>query len=443
MDGPREGLRIVIIGGSLAGLMCGVALKHAGHSVNIIERSGNDRESHMAGVCLGYDAEIYLSQHDRFLHSFAHRSNCMQTLTDGQPPRIFVNILRIITNWDTLYYRLRSCFDGYASKGYPSPPLPTKTDGPVVYDFHNQVVDVTRTSEDEMTVSVLNHDTSEISNIKADLVIGADGPDSFVRSKYLPSVKRKYVGYIAWRGTVPESEVSMSTRAIFARSVSLQLLDLQHCIIYTIPGPSGSLEPGERMFNFLWYTNESEEALDQIMMDEFGGHRHHNIVPAGHVRKDIWKQRVDTGKRIPLAAPFLEILIKIKRPFIQVITEFCSPHAAFEEGRVLLIGDALSLYRPHTAFSGTQAAFDALKIEEYVDQKISWQEWEENVLRFARLHCSQSKWWGSYYQHRLPYTLLCLIQYWFYCVVDQAKSWWGQKRPFLRTSINRVVPYDS
>ncbi|RWA14287.1 hypothetical protein EKO27_g826 [Xylaria grammica] len=150
--------------------------------------------------------------------------------------------------------------------------------------------------------------------------------------------------------------------------------------MYTIPGPSGSLEPGERVFNFLWYTNELEEALEQIMMDEFDGHRHHNIVPAGHVRKDLWKARVDAAKRIPLAAPFLEILVKIRRPFIQVVTEFCSPHAAFEEGRVLLIGDALSLYRPHTAFSGTQAAFDALKVEQYVGHKISWQEWEENVL---------------------------------------------------------------
>ncbi|TGJ87605.1 hypothetical protein E0Z10_g1083 [Xylaria hypoxylon] len=337
----------------------------------------------MAGVCLGYDAEFYLSQHDRFLHDFAHRSNRMQTITDGEPPRIFLNILRIITSWDTLYYRLRSCFDGYASKVYPAPPPSTKTDGPAVYDFHKQVVNITRTSKDEMTVSVLNHDTSEISNIEADLVIGADGPDSFVRSKYLPNVKRKYVGYIAWRGTVPESEVSMSTRAIFTRSVSLQLLHLQHCIMYTIPGPSGSLEPGERVFNFLWYTNESEEALEQIMMDEFDSHRHHNIVPAGHVRKDLWKARVDAGKRMPLAAPFLEILVKIQRPFIQVVTEFCSPHAAFEEGRVLLIGDALSLYRPHTAFSGTQAAFDALKVEQYVDRKISCQEWEENVLSYV------------------------------------------------------------
>ena len=46
--------------------MCGVALKHAGHTVTIIEKADDERQSHMAGVCLGLDAQRFLARHDRF-----------------------------------------------------------------------------------------------------------------------------------------------------------------------------------------------------------------------------------------------------------------------------------------------------------------------------------------------------------------------------------------
>lgn len=434
------------VGGSLAALMCGVALKHAGHSVTILEKADNERQSHMAGVCLGRDAEEYLANHDRITDSFTHRSNRLQSFDNKHRLKIFVNILRDITSWDTLYFRLRACFDAYKSPVYPSPPLASETTGRALYSSRKEVIELGSTNKGQkpgINVTVLDRETQEVTDIRADLVIGADGPDSFVRSKYLPKVKRRYVGYIAWRGTVPESDVSDETRAIFHRSVTLQLMHLQHCLVYTIPGPNGSLAPGERLLNFLWYTNESHEALDEILIDGIDGHRHHNIVPAGRVRQDIWATRLDCAKRVPLEPPFLEVISKIKSPFIQVITDFCSPQASFEDGRVLLVGDALSLYRPHTAFSGTQAAFDALRVVEYVEGKISLQRWEEKVLRFARLHWSQSMWWGSYYQHRRPFAILSALQYWAYCTFDSIKSWWYGEEPLLRTSVSKVVPYET
>ncbi|KAK7932312.1 hypothetical protein PG985_003024 [Apiospora marii] len=387
-----------------------------------------------------------MGQHDRLSDVFCHRSNRLQTLNKDEDLKVFVNIIRDITSWDTLYFRLRSCFDGYASSIYAAAPSVAETDGPAEYICHRKLVDIRRVYSDyqqeQMGLTTLDCSTGEVTEIKADLVIGADGPDSFVRSRYLHGTRRQYVGYIAWRGTVREADVSAETREVFHRSVTLQLMHLQHCIMYTIPGHDGSLKPGERLLNFLWYTNESEEALDEIMIDGVDGHRHHNIVPAGRVRQDIWDTRVDMARRIPLTAPFLEVITKIERPFVQVITEFCSERAAFEDGRVLLVGDALSLYRPHTAFSATQAAFDALQVREHVDGKISVQRWENRVLRFARLHWLQSIWWGSYYQHRRPFALLMAMRYWAYCAVDRLKAWWHGEEPLLRTSVRRLIPYD-
>ncbi|KAI1371688.1 FAD/NAD(P)-binding domain-containing protein [Hypoxylon crocopeplum] len=436
-DFAKDKLNVVIIGGSLAGLMCGIALKHAGHTVKIIERDDDERQSHMAGVCLGPDTEAFLQSHDRYSNAFSHRSTRLQLMKSDETVQVLVRGQRLITSWDAYYFRLRSLFDGYVSSYYPSPPRPVATDGLVIYDSNTEVKDMKRSygSDAPMLVTTLNRITQDESHIKADLVIGADGPDSFVRSRYLPHIRRQYVGYITWRGVVPEEEVSDSTCKMFQRSVTVYMMNKQHVIMYTIPGPDGSLEPGKRFFNFVWYTNETPETLDRIMTDAIDGHRHHNIVPSGRVRKDVWDARLEEARKALLPAPFLEVITKIKLPFIQVITDFCSSRAAFENGHVLLIGDALATYRPHTAFSATQSAFHSLLTEEYVQGQIGAQEWEEKAVRYSRLYWSQARFWGGCYQHSVATALVSGLYFWMYRGIDVVKAWWYGEKPLFRQNI--------
>lgn len=422
--------------------MCGIALKEAGHIVTILERESNERESHMAGVCLGLDAGDYLAKYDCIMTAFSHRCLRIQALRNDETIQVFVNARRDITNWDTFYYRLRANFDGYSSSHYPKPPLHLESNEHLTYDGRKEVVDIARSPDNgQMHIQVLDRDSQRISQVAADLVIGADGPDSFVRNKYAPCVRRQYAGYVAWRGTVPESEVSEHTRQIFRRSATVYMMHRHHCIVYTIPGKDGSLEPGEKYINFLWYTNESREELQEIMTDGLDKHVHHNIVPAGRVRRDVWEKRLELARTIPLAGPFLEIITKIRQPFIQVITDFCSTQAAFEDGKVLLVGDGLSLFRPHTAFSGTQAAFHALKTADLANGKISIQDWEENVLRYSRLHWLQSVWYGNFYQYHPVTALVSAVHYWVYCGIDKIKSWWRAENSLLRGTSSRVEAY--
>jgi 2-polyprenyl-6-methoxyphenol hydroxylase-like FAD-dependent oxidoreductase len=426
--------------------MCGIALKRAGHAVTILEKEDNVRQSHMAGVCLGLDGERFLARHDRLHTVFTHRSVRVQSLFRDGTLKVFLNAIRVITSWDTYYFRLRANFDGYTSSFYPKAPLPSQDDGPAEYKALHQVTSLSRrritasgedgrgsSNRDTVVLDVLDKTTGTTSQLEADYVVGADGPDSFIRSKYLPTSKRRYVGYIAWRGTVPESEVSQATRDIFRDSVTVHMMDRQHCIMYMIPGRDGSLKVGERHLNFLWYTNEDPAALDEILRDSVDGHRHYNIVPSGRVRKDIWEARREEARRIPLAEPFLEVMLKIEKPFIQVITEFVSPRACFEDGKVLLVADGLSLYRPHTAFSGTQAAFGALRIEELIAGKTTPQDWENKMLLYARIHSAQATALGRYYQSRsrLSFVWSSLWFHW-YCAVDRIRAWWRGEERLLR-----------
>ncbi|KAI0022610.1 FAD/NAD(P)-binding domain-containing protein [Xylariomycetidae sp. FL0641] len=446
MEPGRSPLHIAIVGGSLAGLLCGIALKHAGHTVTIFEKDDDERPSHMAGVCLGQDARELLSRHDSLTQEyptfpFSHRSIRVQALDSDGSIRVFVNGRRDITSWDSLYFRLRSCFDGYISSYYHTPPTASPSDGIVNFESKKEVRRVERGADSKITLSTFDLSTQTTSDIQADFLIGADGPNSMIRSKFIPHVTRQYVGYIAWRGTVPEDQVSASTRDIFQESVTVHMMKGQHCVMYTIPGPNGTLEPGKRLLNFLWYTNETPEALEAIMTGK-EGHHYRNIVPSGCVRPEIWSSRLEHAQGIPLPQAFLEVIMKIRQPFIQRITEFCSPKATFEDGKVLIIGDALSLFRPHTAFSCTQAAFHTSMVEAYIGGKVSLEQYEENVLRYSYLHYKQSAWWGAFYQDCFASSMLVAVHYWFYCGVDQVKSWWNGQPALLRTSTRSVVDSD-
>lgn len=414
--------------------MSAIALKHAGHNVRILEQDDNERESHMAGVCLGRDAKEFLAKHDRVSEPFSHESKRVQVLKKDGKAHVFYNAQRDLTSWDTLYFRLRANFDGYASAYYPNPPPPDSNpaDGTATYQPRTRVLHVAR-GNPKPILTIEERDTKTITTLTPDLIIAAEGPNSTIRTTYLPRSLRQYAGYIAWRGTVLESNVSAETRALFDAHATVTMMSRHHCIMYSIPGEKGTLEPGQRLLNFLWYTNETSEDLTAIMTDALDDtHVHRHLVPAGHVRADIWAAQVRKAERIPLAAPYLEVIRAIRRPFIQSITDFCADQAVFEDGRILMVGDAVSLYRPHTAFSCTQAAFHALSLEQYVKGQLSLKRWNERVLRYGRLQWLQSAWWGDFYQLPLLLALPTMARYWMYSGWDRLMAWWYGEERLLR-----------
>ena len=143
-------------------------------------------------------------------------------------------------------------------------------------------------------------------------------------------------------------------------------------------------------------------------MTDQDGHEHNATVS---VREDVWEEQYIHGQEV-FTAPYREIASKLSRPFVQKITDYSSPRAAFLEGKVLMVGDALTLFRPHIAFSTNQAAFDCFQTERYMIGKIDLSRWETEVLEFGYLHWLRSVWWGESYQHGSVYSLPCALRYW-------------------------------
>ena len=119
-------------------------------------------------------------------------------------------------------------------------------------------------------------------------------------------------------------------------------------------------------------------------MTDVDGHRHRSTVPPGKMRPEVWAKQQAHGRSV-LAAPVKELVDKITSPFVTAISDFQAPQASFFDGRLLLVGDALSLFRPHIAQSTNQAATDCMFLRKVLQGEMNFPEWEKEVMQYAHL----------------------------------------------------------
>ena len=123
-------------------------------------------------------------------------------------------------SWDLVYFVLRANFDRFDSE-YCEVPAKEAGEGEGEYKVGHKVVGVKDLGKGrgvEVECEMLAGDEvegGERVKFEGDLVIAADGPSSTVRGIVCPDVERKYAGYVAWRGTVPEKEASEDLKRTF------------------------------------------------------------------------------------------------------------------------------------------------------------------------------------------------------------------------------------
>ena len=145
---------------------------------------------------------------------------------------------------------------------------------------------------------------------------------------------------------------------------------------------NGTLQKGQRIFNFVWYTNcpAASNEFKESMTDS-DGHLHRSTLPIGKMRPEVWSRQRLYAAQV-LNPSFLELVNKTSQPFISTVNDCVAPGASFFNGRVLLVGEALTLLRPHTGSSFNHAAFSCLLLEKVLKREIDITEWERELLRF-------------------------------------------------------------
>jgi 2-polyprenyl-6-methoxyphenol hydroxylase-like FAD-dependent oxidoreductase len=364
--------------------MAGLALQSLGHNTTILERNPSPLlQNQGAGIVAGGDTLEFFNRYDRCNRPIAVASQKRMYLNKSGNVVHEENMKQNMTSWDLTYYLLRANFDGVES-GYCHVPEKRKDDGVARYEYGHIVTGLEEGEEGSVKVLFRKHDGTE-GTITADLVIGADGPSSTVRKTFHPEVQRKLAGYCALRGTVPEDEASPSAKEAFQERFTFFHADGIQILAYLIPGSNGSLKPGERLITFVWYYNFPEDSPEFAeLMTDVDGVRHRITLPPGKMESSVWdKQKEVARTRKP--PQFAEIIAKTKYPFVQAITDVISPKNSFMGGRVLLIGDALAGFRPHTVASTSQAAYDAMMLADLISGKISHDDYVQETMQFARL----------------------------------------------------------
>jgi 2-polyprenyl-6-methoxyphenol hydroxylase-like FAD-dependent oxidoreductase len=179
-----------------------------------------------------------------------------------------------------------------------------------------------------------------------------------------------YAGYVAYRGLVNEGELDPETAAIMTERFVFYQFRNSHILQYVIPGEDESLEPGERRFNWVWYVNYDETTeLPRILTDKNGKQRDYSI-PPGMMADDVEREMRDYAQKV-LVPPFQKLIAATKEPFVQAILDLGVPNMAFD--RIVLVGDAAFIPRPHTAASVSKAAANAIALADTL------KEYEHNV----------------------------------------------------------------
>lgn len=240
---PPNPHSILIVGGSLTSLLYAIALATlpSRPHIRIFERRTHLHGQAGAGLSVPPDLAAFFTAHahlDPNTDAPYFLENGKARVVDGEG--VVVAMLERgvrATSWDGLYGKLRGMVGGLGAEGEGE-------GGGVEYFCGREVVGV-RDLGGGGGVEVryldgggegCDHDDgddvggeegcgSTEMTTTADLVIAADGSGSMMRRLLMPEVERQYVGYVAWRGTVPEKLMSEEMREVF------QANEDRHCQI--------------------------------------------------------------------------------------------------------------------------------------------------------------------------------------------------------------------
>ena len=331
-----EGLKVGVIGGSIAGCAAATALTRAGCNVDVFERSSKGLMDRGSGIGIPGPLRATLMKGGYLPRDFP---SCEMKTRWWQFPDSSRNGKRLWTqttpafanNWGNLWRALRE----------------TVSDD--IYHEDKMLSDYVETS-DGVTVTFRDGEAREF-----DLLIGADGYNSAVRRRMHSNVVTEYAGYVLWRGNYPEAECA-DTHLIEAIDTETAWLTVPfpggHGVLYMIPNFDGSTAAGQRRVNWAVYASCPEaQPLDGV-----------ESIPPGSVTVAAFAafQKL-LNDHFPPA--IRDLIAHTRHEHVSIQPIYDSIVDTYVSDRTLLIGDAGTMTRPHTASGATKALEDALALE--------------------------------------------------------------------------------
>lgn len=335
-----SGSRAIVVGGSIGGLTSALLLRDLGFSVDVFERTPTQLDNRGGGIVLQPITMKWFDGRSRHhIHELSTKSSRLQYL-GSRNETIHEEIVEWrYTSWGTVY---RALLSDFGSERYH---LGECCSG---FDQHADGVEVRFVS-------------GRVE--QADLVVFADGVTSTARRRLFPNLVRQYSGYVGWRGTVLESDVSTETHALLSESLTYSVAPNTHAVMYTIPGWNGELEEGKRLLNYVWYRNVTDgPELQELTTDTRGFEAPVSLHPGAVQQRFVNEMREAAVSQ--LAPAVAEVIVRTEQPYLQVVCDTRIPGMA--DGRIAVIGDAAFAARPHAAAGSAKAAADAWALHDHL-----------------------------------------------------------------------------
>ncbi|MGB8340973.1 MAG: FAD-dependent monooxygenase [Chthoniobacterales bacterium] len=361
-----RGLRIGIVGASVAGLATARFLRGYGAEVELFERSQARLESRGGGIAMDPDVVPLLG---------SPRGNLIEgRVVLGQSGRkLWTRPARkFMTAWSEVYSALHAHVpETIIHRGRTATHCESQPDG-IVLHF------------------------DEGSSATFDLVVGADGTGSVVRQTVAPDFQPEYLGYVAIRGTIEEPSLPDACDPLRQWADHPGLVNCYgprtHLVAYWVPSGSG------KALNWMWYRNVAPRDLPQFMSDATGTTHHWSLPPGllpNERRNQLLCEMADLFPE-PLSAA-AEAGEKI---YLQSI--YKGVPARLTRGNIILVGDAAHVAVPHIGAGTSFAIQDAASLAEAIstgDLQTALHSWAEKRRSAAESAMAISAALGHALQH--------------------------------------------